>query len=216
MGCKAIRLISDRKDDAAIGIGTMIIFIAMILIAGIAASVLIQTMDQLQSQAMRTGQDVIGDVSTGIRINQISGKVDSSKISNLAIMISPILSMSHVDLSSVIISLSDTNTEVFLSYNPNCYAPSADLGLFNSINTSMLQSNEFGLIVIRDTDASCTQYTPTINEEDIIVIMVNTTSCFSGIAGRTEVYGRITPEQGISAVISFTVPSVLLSVIIDL
>jgi len=44
-------------ENTAIGIGTLIIFIAMILVAGIAASVIIQTMNTLQQQqAMETGE----------------------------------------------------------------------------------------------------------------------------------------------------------------
>jgi len=216
MGCIKKNFISARKDSAAVGVGTLIIFIAMILIAGIVASVLIQTMNQLQNQAIRTGQDTISEVSSGLRITQISGKVNSSKISILAIMISPILSTSNVNLSSTIIYLSDTNSQIILTYNATCYTSSVDLGLFNSINTSLLQSNEFGVVVIRDNDVSCTQNTPIINEDDMVVIMVNTTKCFSGIAERTEVFGRISPEQGIPSIISFTVPSVLSDIIIDL
>jgi flagellin FlaB len=41
--------------NASIGIGTMVIFIAMVLVAGIAASVIIQTMNSMEQQAMRAG-----------------------------------------------------------------------------------------------------------------------------------------------------------------
>ena len=51
---------------AAIGLGSLIIFIAMILVAGIAASVFIQTMNSLEQQALQTGQDVIRDISSGL------------------------------------------------------------------------------------------------------------------------------------------------------
>ena len=48
------------------GIGTLIIFIAMILVAAIAAGVLIQTATSLQNRALLTGDRTRGQVSTGM------------------------------------------------------------------------------------------------------------------------------------------------------
>jgi flagellin-like protein len=51
---------------AEMGIGTLIIFIAMILVAAIAAGVLIQTATSLQNKALLTGERSKGQVSTSI------------------------------------------------------------------------------------------------------------------------------------------------------
>ena len=67
--CKILR----RKDVGSIGIGAMIVFIAMVLVAGIAASVLVQTANRLENQAMTTGQDTTAEVATGIRVVDIEG-----------------------------------------------------------------------------------------------------------------------------------------------
>jgi len=216
MGCKQEDILIDRSYTAAIGIGTMIIFIAMILVAGVAATVLIQTMDNLQGQAMRTGQETLTDVSVGIKISQITGKVESSKITVLSFMVSPLLSSSNINLSSTIISLSDSQDKVLFIYNHSCYASSVTAGLFDSINTSNLRPNEFGLVVIRDLDSSCIAFAPTINDDDLVVLVVNVSKGFSGIAARTTLYGSIMPEKGIPATISCTVPSILTKRIIDL
>ena len=63
-----------EKDVGAIGIGAMIVFIAMVLVAGIAASVLVQTSGRLETQAMRSGQETIAEVSSGINVFDIVGK----------------------------------------------------------------------------------------------------------------------------------------------
>jgi len=55
----------NKKAD--MGIGTLIIFIAMILVAAIAAGVLIQTATSLQNKALLTGERTKGQVATGMQ-----------------------------------------------------------------------------------------------------------------------------------------------------
>ena len=60
-----------KKAD--MGIGTLIIFIAMILVAAIAAGVLIQTGTSLQNRALLTGDRARSQVSTFLTVLSISG-----------------------------------------------------------------------------------------------------------------------------------------------
>lgn len=58
-----------KKAEA--GIGTLIIFISMILVAAVAAGVLIQTASSLQSKAIDTGHKAKAEVSTSTTALQL-------------------------------------------------------------------------------------------------------------------------------------------------
>ncbi|HDO19850.1 MAG TPA: flagellin [Thermoplasmatales archaeon] len=204
------------NTDAAIGIGSLIIFIAMIIVAGIAASVLIQTMNTLQEQAMNTGRETIRDISAGIEVVEVSGYVVNSKIDQLAISITPIVASDAIDLSHTFVSLSDSTKKVILNYDSNLFSDNANNGFFQTLNSSNLTATTYGILVIRDLDNSCSASTPVINENDLVVIIVNTTKCFSGISPRAEVTGNVVPEYGVRGVISFIAPSVFVEKIVDL
>ena len=202
--------------NADIGIGALIIFIAMILIAGITASVMIQTMSSLQEQAVQTSQDTLKDISSGVKVSHISGYVQNASITQLAIFVSTIAASDSIDLTYGMLTLSDSTTKVILNYSSTCFSQSVSTGLFGTLNASTLSSSRFGLLVIRDIDGSCTAANPVIDNEDIVVILVNTTACFSGIGPRTEVSGELYPEHGLRGSIGFTTPSTFVHTIVDL
>jgi len=79
------RNLSKRKikdeDQAMVGIGTLIIFIAMVLIAAVASSVLITTSETLQSRAKSVGTQTIREVSAGVSIESITGYTNTDNTS---------------------------------------------------------------------------------------------------------------------------------------
>lgn len=58
---------------AEMGIGTLIIFIALLLVAAVAAGVLIQTAGSMQERALTTGDQAKGQISTNVRVVEVSG-----------------------------------------------------------------------------------------------------------------------------------------------
>jgi archaeal flagellin FlaB len=207
-----------RKDDAAIGIGTMIIFIAMVLVAGIAASVLIQTSARLESQAMATGEETTSEVATGLEVTEVQGHVDNGSIDRLAITIRCRAGSRDIDLNTAVLELSDGDDKYVLKFNTTPVFASAPAigGIFATDVFDDLSNAEFGIIILQDADNSATGTNPVMNRGDKIVLSVNATATFGGLSERTQVSGRIVPEEGAAGIISFRTPASFTSTIMKL
>jgi len=208
-----------RDKSAAIGIGTMIIFIAMVLVAGIAESVLIQTATRLESQDMVTGSETTKEVAGGIAIEDIVGHV-ATDIDMLAITVRVRAGSPDIDLNHTVLEISDGDTKALLSYDYSTphfnSSVDADASLFSSGNISTLTNEQFGIIVLEDPDNSLSQYNPVINRGDLVVITIDTDAIFSQIPERTDVVGMIMPEVGSPGMIAFTTPASYTDTVYDL
>ncbi|MXR22524.1 hypothetical protein GRX66_18785 [Halobacterium sp. PCN9] len=78
--------INDEEERGQVGIGTLIVFIAMVLVAAIAAGVLINTAGVLQTQAEDTGQDSTDQVANNINVIGAVGDVANASATDTAIV----------------------------------------------------------------------------------------------------------------------------------
>jgi flagellin FlaB len=78
---KAVRLYLKDDDEGAIGIGTLIIFIALVLVAAIAAAVIIKTAYSLKDQAEKVGDGARTEVSGSIKVISLIGERTGAPLS---------------------------------------------------------------------------------------------------------------------------------------
>jgi flagellin FlaB len=217
---KSIIEILREKDVGSIGIGAMIVFIAMVLVAGIAASVLIQTSTSLESQALATGQETTAEVAGGLYVINIEGhkEAGTGTLDLVTVMVKSRAGSDDIDLGQAVIEISDSSTKNFLTYDDTTYTA------FSSINGSLFNfsfytttATQFTIIVIEDADNSCSgANSAMINSGDIVALGINTSACFSGLNPREDIWGLVIPEEGSPGVINFKCPASLTDTVLEL
>jgi flagellin FlaB len=204
---KKLSRILKENDLGDMGIGAMIIFIAVVLVAGIAASVLIQTANRLEIQAMQTGQETIREVSSGLQIVDIEGETTANIITKMVLAVRPHAGSGDIDLMNAHIEISNGVIKTILTYTPGDFTHVVDntsANVFSAVNCWAIDVSTFGILVLQDADSSLSSANPVINRGD------------GGLTSRTTVTGLVTPEQGASATFSFRVPSSLSDTVYDL
>ena len=89
----------------------MIVFIAMIIVASVAAGVLINTSGSLQQQARATGEETISEVSSGIKVLAAKGKttepgdqmLPAGHIETIYLIVRPYAGTQGINLENTII-----------------------------------------------------------------------------------------------------------------
>jgi len=214
---KALKII--LGSEGSIGIGAMIVFISMVLVAGIAASVLIQTSTSLETKALATGRETTAEVSTGLSVTKIVGNNSSGSIQYLAIIVRPRAGSADIDLGETVIEISNSSTKNFLVLDTAKYTSQADIdgNIFTPAAYCSPGSTNFSIIVIEDADGSCSSGTSAmINAGDYVILGVNTNSCFGGLNPREDVWGKVIPEEGSPGVINFRCPASFFDEVVDL
>jgi flagellin FlaB len=96
---------TEPQERGQVGIGTLIVFIALVLVAAIAAGVLINTAGFLQSQAEATGEESTSQVSDNVLIESATAEASADdEIQIIELRVSLAAGSDRINLSDATIS----------------------------------------------------------------------------------------------------------------
>lgn len=208
MSKKFAKMSKDKR--AEMGVGTMIIFIAMVLVAAVAASVLISTANTVREQATQTGNDAINSVSSGFDIKYVKGTVADGEntISQMDVFVQLSPGSPALRMTDVILSVTAGSVSGELNYTLGVAAAKASSG----------SPDTYGAVLVppAETGEPFAAY-GTVQQGDLVKITIK----FVGntdlaIMPGDSVNIKIMPATGSTTMVSFTVPPVLSEGTVDL
>jgi len=162
------------NKKAEMGIGTLVLFIAMILVAAIAAGVLIQTATNLQSRALETGSRSTQQVSTALSTILLYGEDGlSGEIGSLFQNLRLVAGSDPIKLNDTLINLDVSDMSADLTYDntSDCNA-SVPAGSFAVKYLKEGNDNRAGYVNTGDVIQVCYQLPRQVGEDETIRINV--------------------------------------------
>lgn len=197
-----------RDDEGAIGIGTMIVFIAMVVVAAVAAAVLINTSGNLQRKSQETGSETQKQVSSNTFVRDILGNVTdddgdgNDEVTNVTWYLALAPGADAVDLENLVLR----------------WKHDADLEdlTYNATGSSSCNNLTDGFCVVDVFDADDTA-TSVLNPGDRVKLWVGlNVARDEGLAPREEVDILFMPEVGTPVDASFKTPASFSAAWVDL
>ncbi len=103
---------TDRMDNSGlVGIGTMVVFVSIVTVSSVAAGVLINTGQSLETQAKATVRETVPDVSTGVKVVSAIGYCnEEGRIESVEMLVRSYPGSQKINLENAVIQETwDTN-----------------------------------------------------------------------------------------------------------
>ncbi|ELZ71645.1 flagellin [Haloferax sp. Atlit-10N] len=197
-----------KEDRGQVGIGTLIVFIAMVLVAAIAAGVLVNTAGFLQATAEDAGQQSVNKVTNRVDVVNAHGLVNQSgeerTVDQVFLTVRLAAGSGSVSLEDTTVKYLSETTARTLTYNDTVNnADTAD-------PANLTTGNNFTAGVLEDSDGSF----EVLNEQSDRAEIVINTSTVEGTSANGTATGQtvkldITSRNGGTTQVILTMPQQL-------
>jgi archaeal flagellin N-terminal-like domain len=162
-------------DRGQVGIGTLIVFIAMVLVAAIAAGVLINTAGFLQSSAEETGQQSSDQVTNRLEVvnavgTQINDDGNGDRIDMIELTVRKAPGAGNIDIGASTIQMVHSSGSYDLIYDGT---DDEGVGESGSGEADFADADDFNVSTVQDDDSSITESQVLNDPSDRATIYVN-------------------------------------------
>lgn len=214
-----------NKNEGDMGIGTMILFIAMVLVAAVAAALLISTAGDLNQQAQETGRLAQQEISSGFQVVEVFGvdcadgsNTDSpgtadDDIDDLFLKMKLNAGSQKVDMSNVVIEITGKDFERSLTFGDWDNTEDADDDEYG------VEKDDFSSGVIKDPDGlysanNAATDSPIVSQGTLLLVHISvqdidTSTGAYDLEPQETVTIKIIPKHGTPTVEVINIPEAL-------
>lgn len=198
-----------NSKGGEMGVGTLIVFISMVLVTTVASSVVISTAFKIQQQAEDTGKATMAEVGTGLKVMNIAASRENPNdawVGNtnmfeiLKIKVALLSGGNQINVSDLIIQIGDRDTDNSLSF--------VDVGPGENYLTQA-DGEHFTVEPMRDmAPANDTLIWSMMTPGDVALLYINCNASGMRLTTQTSCFIKFIPRVGIPTTESFVTPSV--------
>lgn len=165
----------NKDTTASIGISSVILLVAILLIAATVGSVITETSQEVSEEDINIlVEDAVKEITSYIQIKNILGKYyafeNTYTLQKIMILITPLFHVDY-DLSTLVIQLQTKDMVTNLYYTQQAVVPKGDL--FADSNWNQEKENVFNCLISLDTDDSVKQYNILNDPTDMVYLTID-------------------------------------------
>lgn len=184
---------------------TTITLLSFFLMAGVSSSVMFQVTDDLSSDAKQMANDIVDEITTYLKIDDVIGKyyIDNGvrRVERIVILVRQFIK-NTVNISDLTIKICSNDGVLLLGYSGHAEEYNSQTVFEHQVWDTA--DNAFSLIVVTDTDRSLVDHN--IMNGDVIFIAIKLPDGFA-IAENRDVTISVIPANGIVSSVVLEVPS---------